>query len=197
ETPFAAPQAENVPHLEEMTTAALNTLHNASDEGFFLMAEAATVDHSGHAGELGRTIEAMVGFNDTVEAVADWVEAESSWEETTVVVTADHETGNLWGAGTSESNEFEPITGAAGDLPSAEFADWTDGEPGEENPHYHTLSLVPLFARGPAGPALEAAATGQDPVRGDYLHLADIGRVLHEHIGADAPQPEPEPEPSD
>src|SRR5699024_12565574 len=42
-----------------------------------------------------------------------------SWEETTVVVTADHETGNLWGAGTSESNEFEPITGAAGDLPNS------------------------------------------------------------------------------
>ncbi|GAB3060893.1 alkaline phosphatase [Sediminivirga luteola] len=193
EEPFAAPMADNVPRLSEMTAAAISVLNNASEDGFFLMSEAATVDHAGHAGELGRTIEEMVAFHDTIETVVDWVEAESSWDETTVIVTSDHETGNLWGAGALESGDFEPITGEQGTLPDAEFIDYTDGEPGDSTPHYHTLQLVPLYAQGPAAAALEAAATGTDPVRGAYLDNTDIGRVLQEHIRAAAEQPDPEP----
>ena len=195
-TPFAAPMAENIPHLSEMARGTLNVLANASDEGFFAMIEQATVDSAGHAGELGRTIENMVAFHETVDAVIEWVETESSWAETTVIVTADHETGNLQGAGTVDSGDFQPITGSAGALPAAEFTDFTDGEPGEENPHYHTHQLVPLFAQGPATAGLVAAATSSDPVRGDYLQNTDIAEVLHAELRSANPEPEPEPEPT-
>src|SRR5699024_10249549 len=123
------------------------------------------------------------------------------WEETTVVVTSDHETGNLWGAGTYESGAFEPITGVQGELPAAEFTDWTDGEPGDGTPHYHTHQLVPVYAKGAAASALEAAARSEDEVRGAYLRNIDIAQVLHENIatgnpaGEPSPEPEPEPEP--
>lgn len=79
-----------------------NILDRASDDGFFTMVEAATIDSAAHHGELGRQIEAQVALNDTVEATVKWIEKNSSWEETTLIVTSDHETGNLWGAGTPE-----------------------------------------------------------------------------------------------
>ncbi|WP_168211771.1 alkaline phosphatase [Ruania zhangjianzhongii] len=195
EIPFAEPRSEEIPRLPEMALGTLNVLANASADGFFALIEQATVDSAGHAGELGRTIENMVAFHETVDAVIEWVETESSWAETTVIVTADHETGNLQGAGTLDSGGFEPITGSAGELPAAEFTDFTDGEPGEQNPHYHTHQLVPLFAQGPAADALAAAATNTDPVRGAYLQNTDIAHVLHAELRSanDAPEPEPEP----
>jgi len=195
ETPFAEPMSENIPRLSEMALGTLNVLSNASDKGFFAMIEQATVDSAGHAGELGRTVENMVAFHETVDAVIEWVETESSWEETTVIVTSDHETGNLHGAGTLESRDFQPITGAAGELPAAEYTDYTDGEPGERTPHYHTHQLVPLFARGPAADDFVAAATSTDPVRGAYLQNTDIADVIHAELRSAGESPQEPEEP--
>ena len=44
---------------------------------------------------MNRLIEEQIEFDEAVDAVVDWVEAESSWQETLVVVPADHETGYL------------------------------------------------------------------------------------------------------
>ncbi|MGO1562981.1 MAG: alkaline phosphatase [Actinomycetaceae bacterium] len=201
EIPFAAPIAENVARLPEMALASLNVLSNASDEGFFAMIEQANVDGSGHAGELGRTIENMIDFNRTVEAVVEWVNTESSWEETTVIVTADHETGNLWGAGTlgedglEITENFMPLTGTAGELPAAEFTDFSDlkENENEQTPHYHSHQIVPFFARGAAAADFAAVADSTDPVRGDYIENTDISDVIHAHIAERGTDPEPEP----
>ncbi|MGC5628578.1 alkaline phosphatase [Georgenia sp. Z1344] len=203
EIPNAAPVAENVARLPELAAASLNVLSNASDDGFFAMIEQANVDGAGHAGELGRTIENMLDFNATVDAVVEWVDSESSWEETTVIVTSDHETGNLWGGGTlgedgiEITGEFQPLTGTAGELPAAEFTDFTDlkENENEETPHYHTHQIVPFFARGAAAEEFAAVADSTDPVRGDYLENTDIAEVIHAQIRAAAQEPDPEPEP--
>lgn len=179
--PFAEPRAENIVRLDEMALATYNVLDNASEAGFFAMVEAATIDGASHNDQIGRAIEGVVALNETVEATTRWVEENSSWEETTVIVTADHETGNLWGSGTDESGQFQPLTGAAGEVPGAEFTDFTDVDPQDptQAPHYHTHQLVPVYARGPLAEELAAASVGTDPVRGAYLRNIDIARTLH------------------
>lgn len=176
ETPFGDPLIENVPTLSEMSRGALNTLDNASDEGMFLMIEAATVDHAGHANELGRTIEEMVAFNEAVEEVNDWVESESSWRETMVIVTADHETGYLLGPG-SDPERKPVVNNGRGELPGVSW-----------NSDYHTNQLVPFYAKGAGSKNFRSYATQRDPVLGRYIDLTNIAHVTFDMWGRPAPK---------
>ncbi|KTS03753.1 alkaline phosphatase, partial [Microbacterium testaceum] len=94
--PWTDPVNADVPSLATSAQAALNVLEKDED-GFFLMVEGGAVDWAGHANQTTRIVEEQLAFNDSVEAVTDWVEANSNWDETLVVVTADHETGYLAG----------------------------------------------------------------------------------------------------
>jgi alkaline phosphatase len=169
--PYTVPMNANVPDLATMTEGALNVL-DADRQGFFLMVESGAVDWAGHANQPGRIIEEQIAFNQAVEAVCRWVRRSSSWDETLVIVTGDHETGYLWGPGSG--------AGASGEgtwLPVANNGE--DAVPGMQfNSGDHTNSLIPLFARGEGAGKLRAAAAGIDPVRGRYLDNTDIARVI-------------------
>jgi alkaline phosphatase len=110
-------------------------------------------------------IEETRSVLDTVAAVEDWVEANSSWDETLLVVTADHETGYLTGPGADPG--WTPITGRAGTVPAV---DWHTDD--------HTASLVPFYARGTGSAELAARATHHDPVRGRYLDNTALPKVV-------------------
>ncbi|GMA30832.1 alkaline phosphatase [Litorihabitans aurantiacus] len=166
--PFEVP-ANDVPDLPELSRAALNVLEKDED-GLFLMIEGGAIDWTGHANETTRNIEETLDFNAAVETVVDWVETESSWEETLVVVTADHETGYLDGADSDPS--WTPLTGEKGQLPREA---WFSGD--------HTNQLVPLYAQGAGADVLASYAVGSDPVRGDYLDNTDVARVAFELWG--------------
>lgn len=174
--PFSVAQ-NDVPSLETMTKGALNALEQDED-GLFLMVEGGAIDWTGHANETTRNIEETVDFNASVEAVVEWVETESSWDETLVIVTADHETGYL--DGSSSDPTWTPITGEKGQLPDQK---WFSGN--------HTNQLVPLFAKGVGSDLLGSYAVGSDPVRGAYLDNVDVARVAFESWGReDAPEQE-------
>ena len=127
------PLLETVPRLKECSIAALETL-KTNDGGFYLMIEGGAVDWAGHANNLERNIQQYMLFNQTVKEVIDWIETNSSFDETLLIVTADHETGGLWGA----KGKFDPIgNNGKGNLPTAEF-----------NTGNHSNQLVPLFAIG-------------------------------------------------
>ncbi|ASO20353.1 alkaline phosphatase [Actinoalloteichus hoggarensis] len=161
--PFEVP-ANDVPDLPTLTQGALNVL-SQNEDGLFLMVEGGAIDWAGHANQIARDIEETVDFNRTVETVVDWVETESSWDETLVIVTADHETGYLDG---SRSNPtWTPITGEQGQLPDQK---WFSID--------HTNQLVPLFAKGAGSEVLAASATGVDPVRGAYLDNVDVAGTM-------------------
>lgn len=168
--PYDAPLIENVPTLAEMTEGALNVLDNASDEGMFLMVEGGAIDWASHANLLNRHIEEQLAFNEAIESVVDWVERESSWSETLVVVTADHETGYLTGADSDPA--WGTIEGEQGAMPDAS---WQSTQ--------HTNSLVPVYAKGPGATRLEYHATGVDPVRGAYLEIIDIPEAVFDFWG--------------
>lgn len=164
DTPSGMAKNEAVPDLATMTLGALNVL-NQNENGFFLMSEGGAVDWMGHANNMPRYIEEQMEFNDAVAATIAWVEAHSSWDETLLIITSDHECGGIWGEGTWTNGEggavaadrnqeaivsarFNPADDTfneflavqdrgAGNMPGYQFASGN-----------HTNELVPLWAIG-------------------------------------------------
>ncbi|MGV6871763.1 alkaline phosphatase [Pseudochelatococcus sp. B33] len=132
----AGNRLDNTPDLKTMALGAINLLEK-NDNGFFLMVEGGAVDWAAHANNLPRLIEEQIDFNEMVEAVVDWVENKSSWDETLVIVTTDHGNGLLQGPD-SNVNAYSPVVNqGAGALPLVRWH--TDN---------HTRELVPLYAHG-------------------------------------------------
>jgi alkaline phosphatase len=164
-TPYAVPRIETVPTLKEMSLAALNVLDNTTD-GFFLMIEGGAVDWAGHDNQLGRMIEEEIDFNLAVEAVVLWVRKNSSWNETLLIVTGDHECGYLYGP---DSNPvWKPlVNNGKGVLPGMT---WYHDK--------HTNQLIPFFAKGMGAERFQSKVVDVDPVHGPYIDNTSIGKVL-------------------
>lgn len=162
------PLNTNVPTLVTMTKAALNVLDN-SPNGFAVMIEGGAVDWANHANQLDRMIEEQMDFNLSVKAVVDYLDANTNgnnWTNTLLIVTADHETGHLWGDDTPAS--FFDVNGnwtydvgidyahvrnnGAGVLPGAKY-----------NSGDHTNALVPLFVKGAGAELFANYVEGTDP----------------------------------
>ncbi|MBS0201780.1 MAG: alkaline phosphatase [Planctomycetes bacterium] len=80
---------EENPVLSEMTTAAIQVLAR-NPKGFWLMVEAGDVDWANHDNNIDSSIGAVLSGDAAVKTVTDWVEANSNWTESMVIVTADH-----------------------------------------------------------------------------------------------------------
>jgi alkaline phosphatase len=160
--PFLTPVNQEVPSLAIMTAGAINVLDN-NPAGFFLMIEGGAIDWAGHDNQKGRLVEEMKDFNDAVLAVVDWVSKHSSWKETLLIITSDHETGLLWGGA-----PFIPLkSNGSGHLPVMQF---NSGE--------HSQSLVPFYAKGPGCELYRRYADEQDSVRGPYLQNSEIPQLI-------------------
>lgn len=95
---------EKIPNLAFLTKMALQQLER-STEGSFLMVEGGAVDWAHHQHDFTKSLEEQLDFNVAVDAVINWVEQKSSWQETLLIVTSDHETGALWGQASLPQNE--------------------------------------------------------------------------------------------
>ncbi|MEM8553087.1 MAG: alkaline phosphatase [Pseudomonadota bacterium] len=165
DTPSGMAMNPAVPDLATMSLGAINVL-NQNPDGFFLMVEGGAVDWMGHSNNMPRFIEEQIDFDRAVDAVIAWVEENSSWDETLLIVTSDHETGGIWGEGTYQNGEGGPVAAdrsseallaarydpaedtfneflavqdrGAGNMPGFQFAS-----------RNHTNELVPLWAMGP------------------------------------------------
>jgi alkaline phosphatase len=58
--------------------------------GFWLMVEAGDVDWANHKNNLDNSVGAVLSGDDAFHAVTQWAEANQCWDETAVIVTADH-----------------------------------------------------------------------------------------------------------
>ncbi|MEL6359912.1 MAG: alkaline phosphatase, partial [Pseudomonadota bacterium] len=182
DTPSGMAFNTNVPDLATMSKGALNVL-GQDEDGFFVMIEGGAVDWMGHANNMPRFIEEQIDFNLAVDAVIDWVEENSSWDETLLIITSDHECGGIWGEGTWTNSEggavaadrseeavvaarFDPAEDTfnaflavqdqgAGNMPGYQ---WSSGN--------HTNDLVPLCAIG-SGAERFLEFTQKDPTAGD------------------------------
>lgn len=86
---YSAADLKENPTLAQMTEAALTVLAKNS-KGFWLMVEAGDVDWANHDNNLDNSIGAVNSGDDAVEVITDWVEANSNWKESVLIVTADH-----------------------------------------------------------------------------------------------------------
>ena len=77
--------------FDRVITEALDYL-SKDEDGFFLMAEGAHVDHGGHNNDMTYMLSELLAFDDGVKAALEWAKDR---DDTVVIVTADHETGGL------------------------------------------------------------------------------------------------------
>ena len=167
--PYVVPFTTNTPSLAMMTRAALRVLEQNS-AGFFLMVEAGAVDWAAAANRSGRLIEEQTAFNQAVQAVTNWINANNAWSNTLVVVTCDHETGMVWGpaSGAGQPNPWDPVANlGAGVMPGLKF-----------NATDHSNTLVPLYAHGVGADLLATYGEHTDPVYGPYADNTDVFKAL-------------------
>ena len=164
---------DELPTLSTMTLAALKILSDDNNlgpsDGFTLMIEGGAIDWSNHGNDITLTVLEHTGFMKAVETVIEWVEKNSSWDETLLIVTADHETGGMWGPGTFEEvkegeetkrifHEHKPlVNNGKGRVPGVQYS--SSG---------HTNGLVPFWAKGRGAEEFPKKVRGTDQKAGDY-----------------------------
>lgn len=160
---FVIPELENIPNLSELSLAALQCL-NENEKGFFIMIEGGAVDWASHSNYSGRMIEELIDFNIAVDSVINWIESNSSWEETLLIITADHETGYLTGNGGFNSKVSSNGKNIMPDMK------W--------NSTSHTNVLIPMFAKGIGSNLFDDYADEVDSLRGYFIQNSEIGQVM-------------------
>ena len=96
-----------------MTTAALTVLEK-NERGFYLMVEAGDVDWGNHQNNIDNSIGAVFSGEDAFKAIVKWVEENSNWEETQLIVTSDH--GHMF-----FMDDVNAFNGNLKPMPEAEF----------------------------------------------------------------------------
>ncbi|MCG6201787.1 alkaline phosphatase [Psychromonas antarctica] len=158
---FDCDMTATVPSLQTMTQGAINYL-SQNEKGFFLMVEGGAVDWAAHANQTARIIEEQVDFNHSVSAVIAWVEQNSNWDETLLIVTTDHGNSYVLG-GASDQNAYAPVENPGkGVMPEVKYY---SGD--------HTLELVRLYARGKGAETLSDFVKGND--EGYAINYNNIG----------------------
>lgn len=158
---------KTVPTLALMSKAAINVL-SRNPKGFFLMIEGGAVDWGNHANQRGRVIEEMIGFNDAVKSVMDWIKVNGGWEKNLLIVTGDHDSGFLLGP----NGETNIIDMGKGNIPGMKFYSGS-----------HTNMLLPLFAQGAGSEVFKRYLSKEtDPVRGKWIDNTSIFKVMKQQI---------------
>ncbi len=121
--PYMFDSTNNLPHLSEMATVALDILSN-NEEGFFMLLEGGRIDHAGHSNDIERQLLETIEFSKAVQTVYERV---SDNEDTIILVTADHETGGLRVLDNNGQGNIPKVT-------------WSTGG--------HTVNNVPLYGWG-------------------------------------------------
>jgi alkaline phosphatase len=161
-------ESEN-PTFEAAVTAALKVL--ASDpDGFFAMFEQGTIDWANHANNYDEMLACVSDLNDGVAAAKKFVEKDGDdidWNNTLIVVTADHATGYM------RLNDNKKLK--QGELP-------IDGDEVSYGSGGHTNELVMLYAKG-AGAQFFKPFEGVAYAASRAIDNTDIFRAIHLFAG--------------
>lgn len=181
--PSGVARIAGVPSLALMTRAALRHL-SRQPAGFFLMVEGGAVDWAAHANDTARLIEEQTDFNQAVQAAVDWVQAQSRWDETLIIVLTDHGNGLPLGPD-SDRVPFQPVQGrGVGVLPGVKW-----------HSDNHTNENTLLWAHGAGAALLRERVRGHDPALaqrlghnadGAYLTNTDVHAVMRAVMSGEA-----------
>ena len=87
---FIETELDANPTLMDMTSAALDVMEDDPD-GFWLSIEGGDIDWAAHDNNLDNMLGTTMDFAESVELVMDWIEENGGYEETQLIVTADHD----------------------------------------------------------------------------------------------------------
>lgn len=88
---YAPDRTDAVPSLAAMSQKALEIL-SADPKGFAMMIEGGRIDHASHANDFPTAVQEVLDFDAAVKVAMDFAKSNGN---TSVVITADHETGGL------------------------------------------------------------------------------------------------------
>lgn len=88
---YVPDRTPETPSLAAMTSKALDILSKDKD-GFVMMIEGGRIDHAGHANDLPTMVQETLDFDAAFKTAIEFAKKDGN---TSVVVTADHETGGL------------------------------------------------------------------------------------------------------
>lgn len=89
--PYVLDRTDEIPSLAEMTKKAIDLLEKDED-GFVVMIEGGRIDHASHANDFPSTVQEVLDFDAAVKVALDYAKKNGN---TSIVITADHETGGL------------------------------------------------------------------------------------------------------
>ncbi|TXT49932.1 MAG: Alkaline phosphatase [Spirochaetes bacterium] len=118
--PYLADREPGAQSLADFVAAGIRVLNNP--QGFFFMIEGGKIDWASHDNDSLRMLGEMKDFDAAIRVALGFLQAH--WNETLVVVTADHETGGL----------------SVQDQPFAGRLDWSKTG--------HSAAKVPVYAQG-------------------------------------------------
>ena len=87
---YARSDLDEQPTLADMARAGITVLTARPDQKFALFIEAGDVDFGLHANNLDNAVGAVYSGDEAVKAVIAWVEKNSNWDDSVLIVGADH-----------------------------------------------------------------------------------------------------------
>ncbi|AGA24726.1 alkaline phosphatase [Singulisphaera acidiphila] len=87
---YSPAELKEQPTLADMTEAALTVLTAKPAQPFALFVEAGDVDFALHSNNLDNAIGAVYSGEDAIRSIIKWVETNSNWDDSLMIVTADH-----------------------------------------------------------------------------------------------------------
>ena len=166
-------ESGNLPTLQQMTQYAIAWLdaHDKEDEGFVVMIENTYTDYFGHGNRpydgSSNTYGIVKEVQSTDEAVAIALKYVLEHPDTALIVTADHETGDMYLPSDTWKTNFSTIIASSGN---------------------HSVQNVPVFAIGKGTEALnslspEDRAAGKKWYEATPYENAKIGQVIGALLG--------------
>ena len=152
---------------------ALNSL-SANGNGFTAIVESRQIEYASRQGDKENVIAQMIAFNTAVDSVINWIETNSSWDETALLVLGSYESGLL--ADTIFTRESGSLSGLSklGDNPVKGEYNFT------LNSTQNTKGLTPFFAKGAGTDELKYYTDQVDYYREEFTSLPEIGRIIRE-----------------
>lgn len=178
------------PHIREMAMLAIERL-SKHENGFVLQVEAGRVDHGGHANDFPAILHDQLAFEETIEAVTNWVadrKREEGLDDTLVIITTDHGNGGpqLTLYGDEARRGLDTLLGTTHTL------SWMLGQL-RGRPREDLASGLRELVREHAGVTLSdeqvdwalKPTRGErvDPFRGANSLVSAVGKVMADHYG--------------
>ncbi|MFO7867763.1 MAG: alkaline phosphatase [Bacteroidales bacterium] len=161
------------PEFWQLTELGLDHLAE-NEHGFSVVVETGAVDYASRLNSSDKTFFALQSAYLTIETIINWVEANSSWDETVLVVTGTYETGFITG------DDFDPEQ--SGPEYYTETIHVEDPETSSiPNINFQTSTptrfATPFFAKGMGDTVFSHFTDQEDFVYGPVINNSEIGQA--------------------